>query len=64
VVMARLLARFLQLGEGDAVAARADQPIRNWNGIETGRIRAAEALNGLGGCRQPALGRAPARRPV
>lgn len=44
VVMAHVLARFLKLADGDAVAARADQPIRNWNGIETGRIRSAALL--------------------
>ena len=45
-VMATLLARFLRL-EGqvaEAVAGVARPVLRNWNGIEVGAVRAAEAL--------------------
>jgi L-asparaginase II len=46
VVMASLIARFLTLSEKEAAAM---EPLRNpalvnWNGIETGRLEAAEAL--------------------
>lgn len=48
VVMARLLATLLP-AEGDDAAFLAglhDLPLRNWNGIEVGRLRAGPALNG------------------
>jgi L-asparaginase II len=47
VVMAALLARLLPLGQDDAAFMQglADLPMRNWNGIEVGRLQAAEALH-------------------
>ncbi len=41
--MAALLKRFLTLTEAEAavVGARTDWPMKNWNGIEVGRMRAA-----------------------
>ncbi len=47
-VMAALLRRFLKL-DGDAaavIAARTDHAMKNWNGIEVGRMRAGALLNG------------------
>jgi L-asparaginase II len=46
VVMAAVIRRLLPL-EGDAAAllqSLADVPLRNWNGIEVGRLQAAEAV--------------------
>ena len=42
-VMAALLARFLKLSEAEAaiVVPRTDFSMKNWNGIEVGRMRAA-----------------------
>jgi len=43
--MAALLARFGALERADPLFARlADAPLRNWRGIEAGRLRAAPAL--------------------
>ena len=46
VVLASLLLRLLDPGEaGRGVLAPLANPVlRNWNGIEVGRVRAAEAL--------------------
>ena len=47
VAMASVITRLLPaLGEGDAtfVRALADVTLRNWNGIEVGRLRAGGAL--------------------
>ena len=46
VVLAALVERLLPLGEADRafVHALADLPLVNWNGIEVGRLRAADAL--------------------
>lgn len=45
-VMAALLARFLDLSEAEAaiVMPRTDFPMKNWNGIEVGRMRAASSI--------------------
>jgi L-asparaginase II len=46
VVMAAVIRRLLPL-EGEAAAllqSLADVPLRNWNGIEVGRLQAAEAV--------------------
>ena len=42
-VMAALLARFLKLSEAEAaiVVPRTDFSMKNWNGIEVGRMRTA-----------------------
>jgi L-asparaginase II len=50
VVMAALLARLLPLQgqEAEFVQGLADVPLVNWNGIEVGRLRAAEALHTAG----------------
>lgn len=46
-VMAALLTRFLELGnEVKAVAERLDHQMKNWNGIEVGRMRPVAALRG------------------
>jgi L-asparaginase II len=44
--MAALIARFLPLSETEqaALAERLEPPIRNWNGVTVGRIRATSAL--------------------
>ncbi len=46
VAMAALLARFLKLSEAEAMAVlpRTDFSMKNWNGIEVGRMRAAAGL--------------------
>jgi L-asparaginase II len=46
VVMAALLQSLVQRNEADAAVLQplADVPLRNWNGIEVGRLRAAPAL--------------------
>jgi L-asparaginase II len=52
VVMAAVVETFVTLGEADAAFVRgfSDAAIRNWNGIEVGRLRASEALRkGLAG---------------
>ncbi len=48
VVMAALLQTLAQRDDADAsvLAPLADVPLRNWNGIEVGRLRAAPALRG------------------
>ncbi|WP_150288054.1 asparaginase [Rhabdaerophilum calidifontis] len=48
IVMAALIARFLPLAaqEAAAIAALADKPLTNWNGVEFGRLRPAPALAG------------------
>ena len=47
VVMAALLARLLPLAESEAgfVQSLADVALVNWNGIEVGRVRAADVLH-------------------
>jgi len=49
VVMAATIEALLDLDEGDAAFMRAlsDVTLANWNGIEVGRLRAAEALRRL-----------------
>jgi len=46
-VMAALLARFLRLSEAEAaiVVPRTDFQMKNWNGIEVGRMRSAATLS-------------------
>ena len=46
VVMAALIARLLELDDADAsfMHGLSDLALRNWNGIEVGRLRAAAAL--------------------
>ncbi|MCW5633247.1 MAG: asparaginase [Rubrivivax sp.] len=47
VVMATLIARLVPMrdeAEADFVGSLADVPLRNWNGIEVGRLRAAQVL--------------------
>ena len=48
VVMAALIEKLLPLAGDDAVFMRAlsDVPMSNWNGIEVGRLRAADLLRG------------------
>ena len=50
VVMAALIARLLPLDDVDRafIDGLADLPLRNWNGIECGRLRAAAALRTAG----------------
>lgn len=45
-VMAALLTRFLKLSEAEAgvIATRTDRSMKNWNGIEVGRMRASARL--------------------
>lgn len=47
-VMAALIRRFLPLGDAEAriILPRTDHVMRNWNGIEVGRMRAAPTLVG------------------
>ena len=46
-VMAALLARFLELGkEAKVVTERLDHQMKNWNGLEVGRMRPIAALRG------------------
>ena len=47
VVMAAVILQLVQLDddEGVFVGELADAPLRNWNGIEVGRLRAARALS-------------------
>jgi len=49
VVMAGVIEALLALGESDAgfMNSLSDVPMKNWNGIEVGRLRAADALRGL-----------------
>ena len=46
VAMASVIEAFVTLGESDAVFVRAlsDVTLKNWNGIEVGRLRATDAL--------------------
>jgi len=46
--MAALIERLLPLGDADTAFMRcfSDLPLRNWNGIEVGRLRATKALLG------------------
>lgn len=46
IAMAATLKRFLALGEGESasVSRKLDEQMKNWNGIEVGRMRPAEAL--------------------
>ena len=48
VLMAALIERLLPLGDADTAFMRcfSDLPLRNWNGIEVGRLRATKALLG------------------
>lgn len=46
-VMAALLTRFLELGnEAKVVTERLDHQMKNWNGLEVGRMRPVAALRG------------------
>jgi L-asparaginase II len=49
VVMAGVVEALLTLGESDAgfMNSLSDVSMKNWNGIEVGRLRAADALRGL-----------------
>jgi L-asparaginase II len=49
VVMAGVIEALLALGESDAgfMNSLSDVSMKNWNGIEVGRLRAADALRGL-----------------
>jgi L-asparaginase II len=49
VAMAAVIETFVTLDDGEAEFMRglSDAPLRNWNGIEVGRLRAAAALRGL-----------------
>jgi L-asparaginase II len=49
VVMAAVIEAFVALDDGQAEFMRnfSDAPLRNWNGTEVGRLRAAAALRGL-----------------
>jgi L-asparaginase II len=49
VVMAGVIEALLTLGESDAgfMNSLSDVSMKNWNGIEVGRLRAADALRGL-----------------
>ena len=49
VVMAAVIAALVPLSDDEVrfVHELADVPLRNWNGIEVGRLRAAEALGAL-----------------
>ena len=43
-MMAALIRRFADSAENSVAARYADRPLRNWNGIEVGRLQAAETL--------------------
>jgi hypothetical protein len=47
--MAGVIEALLSLGESDAgfMNSLSDVPMKNWNGIEVGRLRAADALREL-----------------
>ncbi|MBC8057953.1 MAG: asparaginase, partial [Rhizobiales bacterium] len=49
VVMAAVIETFVTLGDTEAVFMRSlsDAPIKNWNGIEVGRLVATPALRSL-----------------
>jgi L-asparaginase II len=49
VVMAGVIEALLSLGESDAgfMNSLSDVSMKNWNGIEVGRLRAADALREL-----------------
>jgi L-asparaginase II len=49
VVMAAVIEAFVSLDDGDATFMRSisDMPLKNWNGIEVGRLRATSALRAL-----------------
>jgi L-asparaginase II len=49
VVMAAVIARLVRLSdvERSMISGLADMPLTNWNGIEVGRLQAAQALRGL-----------------
>jgi L-asparaginase II len=49
VVMAAVIARLVRLSdvERSMIRGLADMPLTNWNGIEVGRLQAAQALRGL-----------------
>jgi L-asparaginase II len=51
VAMAAVIETFVKLDDGEAEFMRgfSDAPLKNWNGAEVGRLRAAAALRGLHG---------------